>query len=394
MAELVDGYLPDRPRPKWFAVALVTLFVTTIGVGLAGVFQAPRDAPTQFENRKTEELPALPRTWAALREYPARFENYFDDRFGLRGPLVRLDHWARAVVFGVSPVPKVLIGKSGWLYFKGEDAKAFDRWYRGSEAISDVTLAAIRAELLQRQAFLASRGIPFAVVVVPEKYSIYPEYLPNWAAPRARATPFDRLVTALAADTQLHFVDLRAPLRAAKGPDRLYYQTDSHWNYLGASVGYGVLMTEVAKLLPGLAIATVPRPPYVAGVDYYSGDLAQMLGLPAQFREDDIAPLGKILATPESRCARLDPAASSPGIETFVFRCPNPPQYTALIYRDSMGIPLQPMLAENFSRSTFVTSAQIDAGLVDRLRPDIVIEEMVERALTGIPYYTMRLPAK
>jgi alginate O-acetyltransferase complex protein AlgJ len=394
MVEFAAGYLPDRPRPKWFSVALVTLFVTAIGIGLAGVFQAPRNAPTQFENRKTEVLPALPRTWTALREYPAHFETWFDDRFGLRGPLVHLDHWARAVLFGVSPVPKVLIGKSGWLYFRGEDAKAFDRWYRGSEAISDATLAAIRAELLQRQAFLASRGIPFVVVVVPEKYSIYPEYLPDWATPRARQTPFDRLVTALAADTLLHFVDLRAPLRAAKGPDRLYYQTDSHWNYLGASVGYGVLMTAVAKLLPGLAIATVPRPPYVAGVDYYSGDLAQMLGLPAQFREDDIAPLGKILATPESRCARLDAAASSPGVETFVYRCPNSPRFIALIYRDSMGIPLQPMLAENFSRSTFVTSAQLDAGLVDRLRPDIVIEEMVERALTGIPFYALRLPAR
>jgi len=394
MAELIDGYLPDRPRPKWFAVALVTLFVTAIGIGLAGVFQAPRDAPTQFENRKTEALPALPRTWASLREYPARFETWFDDRFGLRGPLVRLDHWTRAMLFGVSPVPKVLIGKSGWLYFRGEDAKAFDRWYRGSEAISDATLAAIRAELLQRQAFLASRGIPFVVVVVPEKYSIYPEYLPDWAAPRARATPFDRLVAALAADTQLHFVDLRAPLRAAKGPDRLYYQTDTHWNYLGASVGYDVLMSEVAILLPGLTIATVPRPPFVAKVDHYSGDLAQMLGLPAQFRENDIAPLRKMLATLESRCARPDPAASSPGIETYVYRCRNPPRHTALIYRDSMGILLQPMIAENFSHATFVTSAQLDAGLIDRLRPDIVIEEMVERALTGIPYYAMRLPAK
>ena len=394
MAELAAGYLPDRLHPKWFAVALVTLFVSAIGIGLAGVFLAPRNAPTQFENRKTEVLPPLPRTLAALREYRAGFETWFDDRFGLRGPLVRLDHWVRAVVFGVSPVPKVLIGKSGWLYFRGEDAKAFDRWYRGSEAISDATLAAIRAELLQRQEFLASRGIPFVVVVVPEKYSIYPEYLPDWAMPRARATPFDRLVTALAADTPLHFIDLRAPLRAAKGSDRLYYQTDSHWNYLGASVGYGALMTEVATLLPGLDVAAVPRPPYVAGVDYYSGDLAQMLGLPAQFREDDIAPLGKILATPESRCAQLDAAASGPGVETFVYRCPNPPRFTALIYRDSMGIPLQPMLAENFSGSTFVTSAQLDAGLVDRLRPDIVIEEMVERALAGIPFYAMRPQSK
>ena len=394
MAELSDGYLPDRPRPQWFATVVVALFVAAIGVGLAGLFRAPREAPTQFENRRTEALAAMPRTWPELRDYPVRFERFFDDRFGMRGPLVRLDHWARAIVFGVSPVPKVLIGKSGWLYFRGEDAKALDRWYRGNEAISDALIGAIRAELLQRQAFLASRGIPFLVVVVPEKYSIYPEYLPDWAVPRAARTPFDRLVTTLAGDTQLHFVDLRTALRAAKGADRLYYQTDSHWNYLGATVGYGAFMPEVAKLLPGFSIAAVQRPRYVAGVDYYSGDLAQMLGLPRQFREDDIAPLSKILATPLSRCAQLDPAASGADVETFVYRCPNPPRFTALVYRDSMGIRLLPMLAENFSRSTFVTSAQLDAELVDRLRPDIVIEEMVERALTGVAAYPMRPPVR
>ena len=391
MTRLADGYLPDRPQPKWFATALVALFVAAIGIGLAGV---SRDAPAQFENRKIAALPAMPSTWVALRDYPARFDAFFDDRFGMRGPLVRLDHWARAIVFAVSPVPKVLIGKAGWLYFRGEDAKAFDRWYRGSEAIGDAAIAALRIELLQRQAFLASRGIPFLVVVVPEKYSIYPEFLPDWAVARAARTPFDRIVTALAGDTELHFVDLRAALRAAKGSQRLYYQTDSHWNYLGASVGYAAFMPEVTKLLPGLSIAAVMRPPYIAGVDYYSGDLAQMLGLPAQFREDDIAPLGKILATPESRCAQLDAAASGPGVESFVYRCPNPPLFTALIYRDSMGIPLQPMLAENFSRSTFVTSAQLDAALVDRLNPDIVIEELVERTLTGLAAYPMRPSAR
>ena len=59
------------------------------------------------------------------------------------------------------------------------------------------------------------------------------------------------------------------------------------------------------------------------------------------------------------------------------------------MYRDSMAIPLIPMLAENFARTTFVTSAQLDPALVLRLKPDIVIEEMVERALSGLPAYSM-----
>jgi hypothetical protein len=37
-----------------------------------------------------------------------------------------------------------------------------------------------------------------------------------------------------------------------------------------------------------------------------------------------------------------------------------------------------------------VSSAQLDAALVERLAPDIVIEEMVERTLSGLPSFPMR----
>ena len=127
----------------------------------------------------------------------------------------------------------------------------------------------------------------------------------------------------------------------AKGGDRLYYQTDSHWNYLGATVGYKALMARVEQALPGLTVAPGHAPALrPRRRTYYSGDLAQMLGLQRQFRETDIAPLGKILATPESRCAKLDAAADAPNVETYVYRCPNAPRFTALVYRDSMAIPL------------------------------------------------------
>lgn len=388
MASPLPGLLPDRPRPAWFGTALATLFILTIAVGFAGSFRTPRAATNPFEKRAVEPLPPMPDNRTALRDYPARFERFFDDRIGLRTTLVHLDHWVKATMFDVSPVSQVLVGKSGWLYFRGEDSKDFDRWYRGNESIPDSMLIALRDELLQRHDFLARRGIPFIVVVVPEKYSVYPEFLPDWSVRIASRTPLDRAVTELARYPRLQVIDLRGPLLAAKDGDRLYYQTDSHWNYLGATIGYQTLMTYVARVLPGLAVAPVTRPPYVPGMDYYSGDLAQMLGLQRQFRETDVAPLRKINAAAHSRCAQPDPAANAPDVEAYVYRCAGAPRFTALVYRDSMAIPLIPMLAENFARTTFVTSAQLDPDLVERLKPDIVIEESVERALlapTALP---------
>jgi hypothetical protein len=123
------------------------------------------------------------------------------------------------------------------------------------------------------------------------------------------------------------------------------------------------------------------QPAYVAGIDYYSGDLIHMLGLPGRIREDDVAPLGKILSDTTTRCGKRDGAASQPGIE--VYTCDRPGLPRAVVYRDSMAIPLIPMLAENFSRMLFVSGIPFDPALIEREKPDVVIEEMVERGLHG-----------
>ncbi len=65
----------------------------------------------------------------------------------------------------------------------------------------------------------------------------------------------------------------------------------------------------------------------------------------------------------------------------------------AVVYRDSMAIPLIPMLAENFSRVVFV-AGPFDPALIEREKPDVVIEEMVERAVHAPGALPMKLPPR
>ena len=51
------------------------------------------------------------------------------------------------------------------------------------------------------------------------------------------------------------------------------------------------------------------------------------------------------------------------------------------MYRDSMAIPLIPLLSENFHRIVYVSSQKLDRALIEREHPDVVIEEFVERNL-------------
>jgi len=376
--------LPPVPPPAPATHTLrdrvvAALFALALAAPLAALAFTWSRTTTLFEKRPMAPWPAFALTTA----FPPAFESAFADRFGGRDALIRGHHAALLRWFGVSALTTVLPGSGGWYYWLGEDGLALDRHYRGVAEFPAAYVDATAAELQRRRAWLAAQGIGYVVVIVPEKYTIYPEHLPAWVARSPQPSPYDRVVAAVA-NSGVTLIDLRPALRAAKVGERVYYQTDSHWNYRGAMVGYDAIMREVQRVLPpGRMPPVVPPqvPAYVAGIDYYSGDLIQMLGLPGHIREDDIAPLGKILGDSTTRCGRRDAAASLPGIE--VYTCDRPGLPRAVVYRDSMAIPLIPMLAENFSRVVFVSGIPFDPGLIGRERPDVVIEEMVERGLHG-----------
>jgi hypothetical protein len=364
----------DHPLRDRIVAALFVLAIALSGLALVFTWSS---TTTRFENRPMAPWPAP----ALSREFPAAFDRAFSDRFGGRDLMVRFHHGALLRVFGVSSLGTVMRGTDGWFYWLGEDGHSLDRHYRGTLEFPQADVDNTVAELARRHDWLAARGIAYVVVAVPEKFTIYPEHLPPWIAQAPGPTPYDRVRAAIAADGRVNFVDLRPALRAAKARERVYYMTDSHWNYNGAVVGYDAIMRAVRDALPAgalPAIAPAPRPAYVAGVDYYSGDLIQMLGLPSRIREDDVAPLGKVLAA-TGRCARRVDQDEFPGFEYFA--CDRPGLPRAVILRDSMAIPLIPLLSENFSRVVYASTRQLDRALIEREKPDIVIEELVERSL-------------
>ena len=133
-------------------------------------------------------------------------------------------------------------------------------------------------------------------------------------------------------------------------------------------------------------IAAIPRPRYDAGIDFYSGDLLQMLGMP-RIREDDVAPLGKVLAD-TARCARRTDRGEFPGFEFYM--CDKPGLPRAVVLRDSMAIALIPIMSENFARVVYVSSRALDRNVIEREKPDIVIEELVERTLQAPGAFPMK----
>ena len=373
-----------RDHPVSDAIAVVLFVVAIASMGIAA-FRPLGETKLAGENRAISPWPRP----AFSRAFADDFERAFGDRFGGRMTLLRWHNRVLVRALGVSPAPNVLIGRDRWLFFRGEDGTAFDRFFRGVPPVSDGEIRSVAGEFARRARFFAARDIAYVVTIAPDKSTIYPEHLPRWAAPSGAPTPLDRLVEAIRDDGTVRFVDLRPPLRAAKASRRVYYATDSHWNFFGASVAYRAIMDALEKASPRVPpAAPVAYPRYVPGVDFYAGDLAQMTGDPDYFRENDYAPLGKILAAPQARCGKRVDAGADASFEWYA--CDRPALPRAVVYRDSMAIPLIPMLSENFSRVAYVSSHQPDPEFIEREKPDVVIEELVERAMLAPAATPMR----
>jgi alginate O-acetyltransferase complex protein AlgJ len=385
--------LPPVPPPApadhlWRDRVVVALFGLALALPLVGAIVNRNVATTVFEQRRTAPWPDAPAALKSWRAWPTGFEAAFADRFGGRDLLISLHHRAKAQGFGVSPVPLAMIGRDGWLYFLGEDGKAVDRDYRGIVPYPPDQLAKSAAEIKRRHDFLAALGIPYVVMIVPDKATIYPEHLPRWVSRAAPQSRLDAFYAAMKAYPDVTVLDLRPALTAGKARERNYYKTDSHWNFLGATIGYEALAAVLKAKVPGFPAVPAMRPIFDPGIDVYSGDLANMIGLPRLFREDDLASLGRVLVDAPKRCAQpvaepFPPGTPLPKTEILVYACDRAGLPSAVVFRDSMTIPLVPLISENFRRVVYVSGRRLDRALVEREKPDVVIEVIVERGIDG-----------
>ena len=322
---------------------------------------------------------------ALAREFPPAFDRAFSDRFGGRDLLVRFHHGALLRVFGVSSLRHrdarhrrlVLLAGRGRPFAR----PPLSRHAATSRRAKSTTRS---AELARRREWLAARGIAYVVVVVPEKFTIYPEHLPRVG--RAIAASLRR-TTACATrsqrDGRVHFVDLRAPLRDAKARERVYYLTDSHWNFNGAIVGYDEIMRAVQR---GAAAGDARRRSRRRRGRVRAGRRFLQRRPDPDARPAVAHPRGRRRAARQGARRRARTAARAASTRTSfpassIYACDRPGLPRAVVLRDSMAIPLIPLLSENFSRVVYVSTRQLDRALIEREKPDVVIEELVERSL-------------
>lgn len=331
------------------------------------------------ENRALAKPPAASLLVSDPAAYAAGLVAAFNDNFPLRETLIRTGNRLRLAVFGESPVPGVVVGRDGWLFYSME--RALDD-YLNVLPLPDAIQDAMVRVLAERRDRLAARGIAFYVVVAPDKHSVYPEFLPGRIRPLRPRSRLDILAGRLPA-AGIEVVDLRPDLLKAKSVRRAYWKTDTHWNAWGAFAAASRIVDVLRRRFPDM--------PPLREADYRveeaetpGGDLAGMLLLPDILRETDIRMIpvdpGAAPKVTRSTVERSSPGlADRPGRVTVVTETGDIRLPRALFFRDSFCTAMIPFLAGRFQRAVFVWSNAHHPDIVAAEKPDVVVFELVER---------------
>jgi hypothetical protein len=351
----------------YFAAVLLPVFL----LGYDGPWLGPGDI--SIRGRASFPSTFLPGLYGA-------FDLWFADHLGLRYPLI---YAGTSFHIGLLHRPvdrRIVFGREGWLFWTddGDAAPAAMADARGKLRLRPGEIKRIDAQLRSIHEQLAACAVPVTLLVVPNKQSIYGEFLINRTAGMA-SSRFDALLRGLSPVASEMIVDPRPRIREAKlvhAPVRLYNETDTHWNDLGAYYGYVAVMRKFGPILPGRPEVRPLDEYQLVARPYGGGDMAtRVLFSPWRFRDEDVSllPKGPLWIQGE---IRIDD-------RHFVARNPSATGRLVLI-GDSFAERIVQFFAQHFNEVHRYAGTTFDGSIIARHQPQLVLLEVAERYLDAL----------
>jgi len=397
--------------------ALAGLFVAFCAVPAVLTWsEPPPSGSIEREFRRPAPEPKRPTSLAEAEAWPAQFDAWYSDHFGLRPRWIRLHNQLSLGVFGVSPTSEIVVGPDTWMFTTRD--RAVDVW-RGADPFSSEELELWTRVLEDRREWCAQRGVQYLFAIAPNKESIYPEYFP------ARFDKFgpsrrEQLVAHVAQRSDFPLLDLTQAVSAAKATlpagEQLYYPLGTHWNDRGAVPAAIALEQRMRALDPRVPVADASAMRFEP-TDFQDDSWAGRLYLEDRLRQPNADAVYE-RAIPAAAWERLrlflerrdktaeervrfelaplpgEPAGWSIEVEGGIHvrvRREGVSLPRAVVFHDSMGEKLRPLLAESFSSVSFRWVPDFDTATIESERPDLVLQLFVERALAAVSLSTSPL---
>ena len=343
---------------KKFLLGFIIACTAMILIPLAAMTFRPTSEST--DNRRLAEFPAVTNKDGVVNTgFFTGFENWFNDHFAFRNELIYADAKIQNDVFKVSNVEKVIAGKEGWLFY-ASTLKDFS----GADRLSDREIYNIAHNLSIAYDHIREKGSDFVLTIPANKNTLYGEYMPYYDSLKADSVQNTDVLTPVLARKGIPYADLIQGFR--KEDEILYLKTDSHWSNKGAVLAYNIIMDEL-----GLAHDDYSGSEAVKSPDE-SGDLGRMMYTFYGDKEDNYIYninsnyeyLGNFKSVEDGRIETKGAGKNG----------------SLLMFRDSFGNTLVPLIANEFSECFFTReNLYLLEKHMEEKNPDTVIFEKAQR---------------
>jgi len=357
--------------------ALVLLLPT-----IANIFKL--ETPLALTERRNKYQ--LPTSSKNLKNYISDLEKYYNDHFGLRKEMIISNKTIVDNLFDVEfASDQVLKGKNNWLFSaEGENLEDF----QGQIQLNKKELDFIVNILINEWKTISQKGIKYLFVIIPNKYTIYSEYLPDYIMNNKKInqkTIKEQIVTELKfREPNFPILDITNKILKEKQKTNkiLYIPRDTHWNDLGAFIGYQEIIKALdiePKKLNNFTEST-------QNTD--KGDLADIINDYINYTYYTLTPKNKqyekiktdiTAKTLKKYGFKFNKSVSLNNIHEFTNLNIKSPKL--LMFRDSFALNMFDYLNEHFSRSLYIWMypCYINPKFIEQENFDIVIRQSTER---------------
>lgn len=236
----------SKPRvDTYLKIAFIGIFYLILILPLLQQKTHFLSLPIMQENRLRADRPEgnfVLNVFLKSNTFPKAYEKYFNDHYGFRDLLIRFKNSIDHRLFHHSD--EVVLGADGWMEYRS----VIDVEEVANERLTREQLLFAAGKIEKMSEVLSAQGITLIVVPIPNKNSIYPEFFANTEVRRPRPTAFQHFTNLLTSNAKLVTIDAEAILLQEKNNHPVFYQTDFHWNEVGAYVVSKALVSRLGEL--------------------------------------------------------------------------------------------------------------------------------------------------
>jgi len=264
--------------------------------------------------------------------------------------------------------------------------------YQGKNLFKKKELQTILDEMNFRRNYCERKGARLYFVIIPQKQTVYEEFIPENFRNIKNETNRSRLKEYLVSNN-FPVIDPTDYLLKKKTEDTLLYlSTDSHWNNLGAFYGSQYILNIINKdfsQIPPLSMNDY----VIKGEEVGGGNIAQMLNMTDELKDYDFV-FERIDGTKsfKGEKALYPPTPNFIWASDFetVYLNPKANRLKALIICESFGNMQHDFYKESFGKTVMIFDGWehgLNPNIIDNEQPDIVVIQVLETMLNSLLEY-------